>query len=126
MPVYDYTAYNAKGKTISGIIDADGASAARQKIRTSGYYPVDLKEVVDGVAEKGDLRKRPLSQRFTRIRPTEVSIMTRQLSTLIGAGFPLVSALGSLIDQTNRPAFKKIVAGIREAVVEGTPFAKGA
>jgi general secretion pathway protein F len=53
-----------------------------------------------------------------------VSIMTRQLATLIGAGFPLVSALDSLIAQTNSPGFKKIIAGIKEAVVEGTPFAK--
>jgi general secretion pathway protein F len=124
MPVYDYTAYDAKGKTVSGIIDADGAAAARQKIRTSGYYPVDLREVVDGVAQVGDRDRRPFAQRFTRIRPVEVSIMTRQLATLIGAGFPLVSALDSLISQTNKPALKKIVAGIRESVVEGTPFAK--
>ncbi len=124
MPVYDYTAYDAKGKTISGIIDADGAAAARQKIRTSGYYPVELREVIDGVAQQGDRAGRPFTQRFIRIRPVEVSIMTRQLSTLIGAGFPLVSALDSLIAQTNKPALKKIVAGIRESVVEGTPFAK--
>lgn len=124
MPVYDYTAYDAKGKTISGIIDADGAAAARQKIRTSGYYPVELREVVDGVAQAGDRGRRPFAQRFTRIRPVEVSIMTRQLATLIGAGFPLVSALDSLISQTNKPALKKIVAGIKESVVEGTPFAK--
>ncbi|WP_054031499.1 type II secretion system inner membrane protein GspF [Desulfatitalea tepidiphila] len=124
MPVYDYTAYDAKGKTISGIIDADGAAAARQKIRTSGYYPVELREVVDGVAQAGDRGRRPFAQRFTRIRPVEVSIMTRQLATLIGAGFPLVSALDSLISQTNKPALKKVVAGIKESVVEGTPFAK--
>jgi len=124
MPVYDYTAYDAKGKTISGIIDADGAAAARQKIRTSGYYPVELREVIDGVAQQGDRAGRPFTQRFIRIRPVEVSILTRQLSTLIGAGFPLVSALDSLISQTNKPALKKIVAGIKESVVEGTPFAK--
>ncbi len=124
MPVYDYTAYDAKGKTISGIIDADGAAAARQKIRTSGYYPVELREVIDGVAQQGDRGGRPFTQRFIRIRPVEVSIMTRQLSTLIGAGFPLVSALDSLISQTSKPAFRKILAGIKESVVEGTPFAK--
>jgi len=124
MPVYDYTAYDAKGKTISGIIDADGAAAARQKIRTSGYYPVELREVIDGVAQRSDRAGRPFAQRFIRIRPVEVSILTRQLATLIGAGFPLVSALDSLISQTSKPALKKIVAGIRESVVEGTPFAK--
>ncbi len=36
MPVYEYTALDAKGKMTSGIIDADGARAARQKLRASG------------------------------------------------------------------------------------------
>lgn len=44
MPVYEYTALDAKGKTTSGIIDADGAGAARQKLRATGIFPVSIKE----------------------------------------------------------------------------------
>ena len=43
MPVYEYTALDAKGKTTSGIIDADGAGAARQKLRATGIFPVAIK-----------------------------------------------------------------------------------
>ena len=90
MPVYDYTALEGKGKgkTITGIIDADSAALARQKIRAAGNYPVDLREVKDGVAERTERQKHSLAHLFTRIRSTEISIMTRQLATLIGAGFP--------------------------------------
>ena len=44
MPVFEYTALDDKGKSTSGIIDAEGAQVARQKLRTSGIFPVSIKE----------------------------------------------------------------------------------
>jgi general secretion pathway protein F len=123
MPVYDYTALDAKGKTISGIIDADGAVAARQKIRSAGHFPVSLHEVQDGTTPKSEKTSFSLRERFTRVRPTEITIMTRQLATLIGAGFPLVSAMDALMAQFPGPALKKMVAQVKNAVVEGSSFA---
>ncbi len=124
MPVYDYTALDAKGKNINGIIDADGEAAARQKIRAAGHYPVSLRLMKSSGGEKVEGRQRfDLSQLFTRIRPAEVCIMTRQLATLIGAGFPLVSALESLSAQIGSPGLKKIIASIKGTVVEGSTFA---
>jgi general secretion pathway protein F len=123
MPVYDYTALDSKGKTISGIIDADGAVAARQKIRAAGNFPVNLKEVQDDTTEKREQRKFGLSQYFNRVRPAEVATMTRQLSTLIGAGFPLVSAMDTLMAQFPSPGLKKTIAKIKSAIVEGSSFA---
>ena len=123
MPVYDYSALDSKGKTITGIIDADGTIAARQKIRSAGHYPVKLQEVKDGATEKRERTSFSFSQYFTRIRPSEIAVMTRQLSTLIGAGFPLVSALEALMAQFPSPGLKKMVAKIKDAVVEGTSFA---
>ncbi len=123
MPVYDYTALDAKGKTITGIIDADGAMAARQKIRSAGHFPVSLQEVQDGTVPKSEKRSFSLKERLTRIRPSEVAIMTRQLATLIGAGFPLVSAMDALMAQFPGPALKKMVAKVKNAVVEGSSFA---
>jgi general secretion pathway protein F len=123
MPVYDYTALDAKGKTISGIIDADGAVAARQKIRSAGHFPVSLNEVQDGTAPKSEKRSFSLKDRFTRVSPAEIAIMTRQLATLIGAGFPLVSAMDALMAQFPGPALKKMVAKVKNAVVEGSSFA---
>lgn len=123
MPVYDYTALDTKGKTISGIIDADGAMAARQKIRSAGHYPVNLRELKDGGPEKATRKSFAPGQLFTRVRPAEVAIMTRQLSTLIGAGFPLVSALDALLTQIHSAGLKKTIARIKGAVVEGSSFA---
>ena len=44
MPVYEYTALNDKGKKLKGIIDAQSTAAARQKLRESNIYLIDLQE----------------------------------------------------------------------------------
>ncbi len=123
MPVFEYTALDNRGKTTSGIIDAEGAQAARQKLRTSGIFPVSIKET-----QEAEPKKAPgtfsLSARLSRIRPVEVAMMTRQLSTLIGAGFPLVSALDALVPQTKSHGFKRILAQIKDLIVEGNSFAR--
>jgi general secretion pathway protein F len=123
MPVYDYTALDIKGKSISGIIDADSAAAARQKIRAVGNFPVNVREVKDTSVEKSDRESFSLSNFFSRIRPAEVTILTRQLATLIGAGFPLVSALETFLTQVTGPNMKKTIAKIKGDIVEGSSFA---
>ncbi|MBW1995059.1 MAG: type II secretion system F family protein, partial [Deltaproteobacteria bacterium] len=122
MPVFEYKALNPKGKKVSGIIDAEGVVAARQKLRGSGIYPISVSEVVKA-SVKRDIGKFSIGNLFTRVRPAEVAMMTRQLATLVGAGFPLVSAIDSLIPQTKSQTFRKILAHIKESVVEGNTFA---
>ncbi len=123
MPVYEYTALDAKGKTKTGLIDADSELVARQKIRQAGSYPTSLKAVKSTSSDKGERAGFSFSQRFARVSQGELAVMTRQLATLIGAGFPLVSALESLVAQINSPSLKKIIAGIKGTVVEGSSFA---
>lgn len=119
MPVYEYTALNLKGKTISGIVDAESAVAARQKLRGSKIFPVSIKETHKTASQ----RKTLWSRSFTRVKPGDVAIMTRQLSTLIGAGFPLVSAMDTILPHVKAHGFKRILAQIKDAIVEGNSFA---
>jgi len=123
MPVFEYTALDARGKTTSGIIDAEGSVAARQKLRSSGIFPVSIKETYEAAPKKAS-KSFNLSGRFSRVKPVEVAMMTRQLATLIGAGFPLVSALDALVPQTKSHGFKKIITQIKDSIVEGNSFAQ--
>ncbi len=117
MPVYEYSALDKSGKKETGIIDADSSVAARQKLRGKGFYPVKVKETTGKALEEGrDLLFFSLSN---RVKPEEVLVMTRQLSTLLGAGIPLVSSLDSLIQQATNPTFKRIISQIKESVNEG-------
>ena len=122
MPVFEYQALDNRGKTLTGIIDADGAQAARQKIRGLGSYPVSVNEVTEGRGAK-EPRKAVLKGVFSRVTPAQVSLWTRQLATLTGAGFPLVTALTTLVSQTKSQGFTKIVARIKDSIVEGNSFA---
>ncbi|MBW2620622.1 MAG: type II secretion system inner membrane protein GspF [Deltaproteobacteria bacterium] len=123
MPVYEYTALDTKGKTVSGIINAESSGTARQKLRASRNFPVSIKEVRDTAAIKAPSSV-SIIRYFARVKPYEVSMMTRQLATLVGAGFPLVSALDTLIPQTRSQVFKKILAKIKDSIVEGNSFAQ--
>jgi len=122
MPVYDYQALDAKGKTVNGIIDADGAQAARQKIRAMGSFPVSVKEITQGESAK-ETRNSAFQGLFNRVTPAQVSLWTRQLATLTGAGFPLVTALTTLVSQTKAHGFTKLAARIKDSIVEGNSFA---
>ncbi|MDY6986748.1 MAG: type II secretion system inner membrane protein GspF [Thermodesulfobacteriota bacterium] len=123
MPVYEYTALDTSGKNLSGIIDADSAVIARQKLRGSGVFPVEVKEV--SVSVPGGLPSGPVSVSglFKRVKGAEVSVTTRQLSVLLAAGVPLVGALDALGSQIGNPLFKKIMAQIKESVNEGNSLA---
>ena len=122
MPVYEYTALDVKGKTISGIINADSPRTARQKLRASRTFPVSIKEVHDTATIKTP-KSFSFPGSFARVRPYEVSMMTKQLATLVGAGLPLVSAIDALLSQIRSQAFKKILAKIKDSIVEGNSFA---
>jgi hypothetical protein len=51
-------------------------------------------------------------------------LLTRQLSTLVGAGVPVVSALQSLGSQVDDPEVRRVIAELQEAVRGGIPFGK--
>lgn len=122
MPVYEYTALNDKGKKLKGIIDAQSTVAARQKLRESNIYLTDLQE--SSGAKKDSLLKQPLGGLFRKVGSREVTVMTRQLATLLGAGLPLVQSLATLIAQTSHPQLKTILSQIKEEVNEGSSFSQ--
>lgn len=117
MSVFEYQALDKRGKTIKGIIDADNNAQARIKLRAQGKYPVFIIESRNKVGREKSLRV--ALGFFDRVKSEEVSSMTRQLATLMGAGIPLVQALGSIVEQTRNSTLKKIIAEIKGSVNEG-------
>ncbi|HEX7406204.1 MAG TPA: type II secretion system inner membrane protein GspF [Candidatus Binatia bacterium] len=125
MPVYAYKGLSQDGRAVSGIIDADTPKGARLKLRGSGIFPTDLTE---------EQRQKPrataearsglsLARYLERISPQELALLTRQLSTLVGAGLPLVDCLSALIEQVESARIKRTLSHIREQVTEGTSLA---
>lgn len=121
MPVYEYKALDIKGRNLKGIINAESLFAARQRLRETNIFPIDLNET--SAEENKVPTGRSIGDFFKRIGLQEISVMTRQLATLLGASLPLVPSLTALISQTTHPRLKKTLAQIKEDVNEGNSFA---
>lgn len=118
MPVYAYTALDAGGRTKKGGVEAGSVSAARQKLRDIGVFPVEITESSESRNNETDVGKAG-GGLFQRVGLQELSIMTRQLATLIGAGLPLVPSLSALAPQIRNQLLRAAVVRIREEVNEG-------
>jgi len=120
MPVYSYAGLSPDGKNVAGIIDADSPRAARVKLRRSGVFPTSLAETQGETTQR---TSRSISRLFERVSPQELAVVTRQLSTLVSAGLPLVDCLSALIDQVDSERLKRTLTQTRERVNEGSSLA---
>jgi general secretion pathway protein F len=121
MPVYEYQALNKKGKQISGFIDARSMAAAKSRLRETRIFPISMSEVADTPGSGKNIKTFSLFN--ARISIADTAIMTRQLSTLISAGFPLITALNTLLPQIKKPSLKRILSKVKDTIEEGKSFA---
>jgi len=121
MPIYEYTALNATGKKIKGLVDADTLRSARTKLRGQNIFPTDIKESIKAAKEN----KQNVKNFFgDRVSLKELTVATRLLATLSNAGLPLVAALNALSDQVESPTLKRNIVDIKERVEQGSALAK--
>jgi general secretion pathway protein F len=122
VPVFEYKALDQRGKSIEGLKEADSPKTLRSTLRRDGLF---LTEVL-GTKEAAAAAKRDVSVRRwvgRRISADDIAITTRQLAVLVGAGVPLVEALGALVDQVDHERMKRIVSDVRQRVNEGSSLA---
>ena len=121
MPDYKYNAIDRNGAQTSGKIDAASEEQARQKLMARGLMVTTL--AGDGGAAKplvgGAPAKKAGFSFGAKVTQDDVTVMTRQLATLIVAGLPLLRALELIHKQERNPAFKAILANIAESVSQG-------
>lgn len=126
MAVFEYKGFDAAGKAVSGSVDSDGAKNARAKLRKQGIFPTDVVEQNakgGGVRGKGINIQIDFSKYFQRVSAQDLSSLTSQLSTLVGAGIPMVEALSAMIDQVENPKLRVVLAEVRDKVNEGSTLA---
>lgn len=117
MPVFEYTALNAAGKHVRGIVDAASASMARDQLRAKKLFPVSIQGTVTRQGRRSFFAFKDL---VSKVSSDELNIATRQLATLLGAGLPLVASLDALLKQANNPVLQKALAQVKDAVNEGS------
>ena len=118
MLTYQYTARDpATGKKITANVQADNEAAATKLIQKEGLAPIEVKVLTDG-------GNNPVGRFFGRVKTKDKIIFSRQMSTLINAGLPLVQSLRNVESQTQNKAFKVIINDIISNVESGKAFSE--
>jgi general secretion pathway protein F len=124
VPVYTYKGVSEAGKAIRGFVDAESDRSARAKLRRDGVFLTELAATTGAKVRRDDTSPRRFSlEMLRRVGGTDLAIATRQLATLIGAGIPLVEALGALSEQIESTRLKSAVSQVRDRVNEGASLA---
>ena len=129
MPHFAYTAVDAQGKTHQGTVEANSAADAAAAIKKQGRFPTNIAETA---AAAGAVKGKGLSLPFSfgggsgtgKVPAKVLTVFTRQLSTLISAGLPLLRSLRTLSKQEKNANLKKIMASLAESVEGGTTFSE--
>lgn len=77
MPAFEYKALDAKGKTKKGLLEADTAKQVRNNLREKGLTPLEVNVAAEQEKKQGS------SFFKTKVSTADLSLITRQLATLI-------------------------------------------
>jgi type IV pilus assembly protein PilC len=116
MPIFIWKGKNSYGDKRSGKYEANDAAAVHTYLKKIRVTPSSVKE-----QPKDILAGIPFFQ--PKVTGRDVVIFTRQLSTMIDAGLPLVQSLEILGNQQENVTFKKVMRDIKNDVETGTTFA---
>ncbi|MCP4984402.1 MAG: type II secretion system inner membrane protein GspF [Gammaproteobacteria bacterium] len=119
MAAFEYQAVDADGKTRKGLIEADTARQARQQLRGMSLMPLEIGEVTSRESDGGKGQNRR-----SKINVASLSLITRQLATLISAGQPVESAYHAVSRQTPKQNAKHVMLAVRARVLEGFPLSE--
>lgn len=126
MPVFEYKAYAAGGKSTKGIVDAENQKAARMKLKKQGLAVYEIFEKSSGgQARAGHTQAKPSGFSFgNSVSGKDIAMTTRQLASLIKANITLVEALSAMVEQSEIPVLKTVLAQVKQDVNEGSSLAK--
>ena len=134
MARFKFTALDSRGKEVLGEIDADNQAAAVARIREKQYFPTKVEELATGgaaPAKKGGAKKNGLQMEIKMpkflqggVKAKQLTTFTRQMSTLVNAGLPLMRALRVLQRQEKNVALRDAVSQMAESIESGSTFAE--
>ncbi|HHQ14593.1 MAG TPA: type II secretion system protein GspF [Chromatiales bacterium] len=118
MGAFEYTALDGAGKQRKGVIEGDTARQVRQLLRDRQLLPLTVTEA----AQTESRRQQSFSLRRS-LTAGDLTLITRQLATLVQASMPIEEALLAIGEQSEIPRVKSIVLGVRAKVMEGHTLA---
>jgi type IV pilus assembly protein PilC len=114
MSTFSYTVVDDTGAQSKGEVEAETLQAVSEQLRQRGL-------IVLKVGEKRQSKEIELPW-FNRVKPADLTIMTRQLSTMVSSGMSILRTLNVLERQTENPKLKTTLSLVRKDVESGVPL----
>ena len=111
---FTYSAVDAAGLPSKGEVAGATKQAVLEELRSRGLTVMDLKQKKTGLQMEITLVK--------RVKASELTVMSRQLATMISSGMTLLRAFYVLEQQIENKLLLETVAGVREDIEAGVSF----
>ena len=111
------------GKACSGTIEAPDRRQAITLLAGQGVQLQEIEEKADGRGGAGSALSLRLGG-VKKIKPRDITILTRQLATLLEAGFPLARALEFVSRQESTGPMSEMVADLSASIQQGQDFSQ--
>jgi general secretion pathway protein F len=127
MGAYSFKALNEEGKTVKGMLEGDSERQIRSQLRAKKLKPLEVVSA-SGQATSNNASGGGLfnfgGPRLTRLTTRELSMITRQLASLVRSGLPLDEALHATAKQSPKNHVKRVILQVRTKVLEGHSLAQ--
>ena len=124
MAAFEYIAMNACGKNVKGVLEGDNARQIRQQLRDKNLTPMEIFEAGNGKRSINNWKVKTLKVKVReRLGATDLTLLTRQLATLVKSGMPIEKALNVVSHQTDKQKIKTLLLALRAKVLEGHSLA---
>ncbi len=117
---FEYAVRDRSGKLVRGRIEANNPAAVANRLKTMGIAPISINEVGTG----GLSMEISIPGLTDKIGLKDVSILARQLATMINAGLSLIRALSILAEQTENKRFAVVIDEVRQDVEKGASLSQ--
>ncbi len=123
MAAFRYETLDASGRESRGVIEADTLRHARANLRDTGLTVISVQPVSQDNLQTGSSGS--WRERFrSGISSAQLSLITRQLATLLAAGLTLEQAFNALIEQSESETATQVLAGVRAEILAGHTLAQ--
>ena len=117
MPVFLTKVRDARGQASTKQIEAENLTAARTKLKEQNLIATEITE-----KRSADDMLAGVNRFFSdmqKVKLRDMTIFTRQFSTMVNAGVALIRTLNILSEQTDNKRFSKIIINIKDKVEQG-------
>jgi general secretion pathway protein F len=123
MPKFHYKAVAANGELLEGKMDAATQGMVISKLQNAGHIPISANEIT---SSRSPSRLNQLTTFFQKdkINDKDITLLTRELATLLHAGLPLDNALQTLEELSSPGLVKNMVMDVHVRVQGGTSFSE--